>query len=217
MLHDLIAAWFENVEQWGYTGVFLMMALESTIVPIPSEVIMPPAAYWAAQGHMSLGGVILAGAAGSTFGSASTWAFSYVVGRAFLLRYGRWILVSPHHLELAERWLKDFALWGVFFARLLPVVRHLIGFPAGLVRTPFLPFCAVTFVGSFLWCGILSWFGAKTLGSRPDLLTDPSALAEVLRHDLLWFVGLVALLVVAWLGVHLYGRRRPVDDAGSRG
>lgn len=215
-IHDLVAWWFGAVEQWGYIGVFFLMALESTIVPIPSEAIMPPAAYAASQGKMNVWGVVLAGAAGSTFGSASTWWVSLTAGRAFLVRYGKWFRVTEHHLALAEAWVKDFALGGVFFARLLPVVRHLIGFPAGLVRMPFGPFCAVTFVGSFAWCGILSWFSIATLGQRPDLLSDPAALEHVLRHDLLWFIGLVAGLAAGWFGVVLYGRRR-VDGHGGVG
>lgn len=211
--HEFLKIWFEKVEEWGYTGVFVMMALESTIVPIPSEVVMPPAAYWASQGKFSFWGMVLAGAAGSTVGSSATYAFSYWVGRPFLLRWGRYFLVSPHHLDLAERWLKDFALPGVFFARLLPVVRHLIGFPAGLVRVPFIPFAIVTFFGSFLWCWILAWVGAQTIGQRPDLLTDPDALTEVLKHDLLWFVGLVVMLAAGWGFVQWYARRRKLLSA----
>lgn len=208
MFHDFLRWYFERVLEWGYTGVFLMMALESTIVPIPSEVIMPPAAYWAAQGELNIWGVILAGGLGSTFGSALCYGFTYTVGRAFMLRYGKYFLLGPDKLELAERWLADFALTGVFFARLLPVVRHLIGFPAGIVRVPFVPFLVVTFVGSTLWCGILAWFGAATIGEHPELLQDPDALTHVLKGDLLWFVAMVVGLGVAWLGVKLYGKRK---------
>ncbi len=207
MLHDMMVAWFEFTKEWGYTGVFLMMALESTIVPIPSEIIMPPAAYYAAQGDLSLPGVILAGGLGSTFGSALCYGFTWWVGRAFVLRWGRYFLLPPDKLELAERWLADFALVGVFFSRLLPVVRHLIGFPAGLMRVPFLPFCLVTFVGSTLWCAVLGFYGARTIGARPDLLDNPEALSDVVKHDLLWFVLLVVGLVAGWLFVKWYGRR----------
>lgn len=208
MLHDLMRTWFEWSLEWGYAGVFVMMALESTIVPIPSEIIMPPAAYWAEQGRMSLPLVVLAGGLGSTFGSALCYAFTYTVGRAFVARWGRYLLLPPEKLDLAERWLAQYALGGVFFARLLPVVRHLIGFPAGLVRVPFAAFCTVTFVGSTLWCGILSVFGAKTLGRRPDLLQDPAALADVLKHDLLWFVAMIVGLGAGWLFVRRFGVRR---------
>lgn len=207
MFHELMRTWFQWTLDWGYLGVFVMMALESTIVPIPSEIIMPPAAYWAEQGRFSLWGVILAGGLGSTFGSSLCYVFTYTVGRAFVLRYGRYFLLPPERLELAERWLNQYALGGVFFARLLPVVRHLIGFPAGLIRTPFLPFAAVTFVGSTLWCAILGYFGAKTIGRRPDLLEDPAALSHVLKENLLWFVLLVVGLFAGWLFVQWFGRR----------
>lgn len=213
MLHDLMRTWFELSLEWGYAGVFVMMALESTIVPIPSEIIMPPAAYWAAQGRMSLPLVVLAGGLGSTFGSALCYVATYTLGRALVQRWGRYLLLPPEKLDLAERWLSQYALGGVFFARLLPVVRHLIGFPAGLVRVPFVPFALVTFVGSTLWCAILSVFGAKTLGKRPDLLEDPSALAHVLKHDLMWFVGLVVALGAGWLFVQRFGRGRDTADS----
>lgn len=208
MFHDLMKTWFEWSRDAGYAGVFTMMALESTIVPVPSEIIMPPAGYWAAQGKMSLPGVILAGGLGSTFGSSLCYLLTYTLGRAFVLRWGKYFLLPPERLALAEAWLAQFALPGVFLARLLPVVRHLIGFPAGLVRMPFLPFAGVTFVGSTLWCGVLAIFGQKTLGARPDLLEDPSALAHVVKHDLMWFVLLVAGLGAGWLFIKWYQTRK---------
>ena len=208
MLHEFMTTWFDSVRQWGYPGVFAMMALESTIVPIPSEIIMPPAAYWAVQGEFSLWGIVLVGGLGSTFGSSLSYGFTYWLGRAFILRYGRYLLLPPERLALAEAWLAQYALGGVFMARLLPVVRHLIGFPAGLVRTPFVPFMITTFLGSTLWCGVLAFVGARTIGQRPDLLTNADALAEVLRHDLLWFVGLVLALGGGWLFVKWFGSRK---------
>ena len=208
MLHELITWWMTFCRDAGYAGVFGMMALESTIVPIPSEVIMPPAAYWAAQGEMSLWGVVLAGGLGSTFGSSLCYWFTYFLGRAFVVRWGRFFLLPPEKLELAEKWVASYSLGGVFFARLLPVVRHLIGFPAGLVRMPFWPFAGITFLGSTLWSGVLAWFGAATIGKRPDLLQNPDALSEVLKHDLLWFVGLVAALGCGWFFVKWFGGRK---------
>lgn len=207
MLHELIKIWFEWSRQMGYTGVFLMMVLESTIVPVPSEIIMPPAGYWAEQGQMSLWGVILAGGLGSTFGSSLCYWFSYTVGRAVLMRYGKWLLLPPERLEMAERWLAEFALGGIFLSRLLPVVRHLIGFPAGLIRVPFGKFALITFVGSTMWCAILAVFGARTIGQQPSLLDDPQALTQAVKHNLLWFVLLVVGLGAGWFFVRWFGQR----------
>ncbi len=208
MLHDLMKTWFEWSRDAGYAGVFIMMALESTVVPVPSEIIMPPAGYWAAQGKMSLPGVILAGGLGSTFGSSLCYLLTYTLGRAFVARWGRYFLLPPERLVLAETWLAQFALPGVFLARLLPVVRHLIGFPAGLIRMPFAAFATVTFVGSTLWCGVLAVFGHQTLGDRKDLLENPSALAHEIKADLMWFVLLVAGVGAGWLFIKWYSTRK---------
>ncbi len=207
MLHDLIRTWFEWSRDLGYLGVFLMMALESTIIPVPSEIIMPPAGYWAEQGQLSLIGVILAGGFGSTFGSTLCYWFSRTLGRSVLEKYGKMLLLPPERLELAERWLKDFELGGVFFARLLPVVRHLIGFPAGLVRMPLGQFIAVTFVGSTLWCTILAVFGARTIGRQPGLLNDPDALSQAVKDNLMWILLLVVGLGAGWLFVKWFSKR----------
>ena len=206
--HDLLVTWFEWTRANGYLGIFVMMALESTIVPIPSEIIMPPAGYYAAQGEFSLPGVILAGGLGSTFGSSLCYGFTYTLGRAFVLRWGRYMLLPPAKLALAEAWLQQYALPGVFFARLLPVVRHLIGFPAGLVRIPFWKFAVVTFVGSTLWCGILAEFGSRVLS--PALLADPTGLVSLVKDKLLWFVLLVGGLGAGWFFIQWYAKKRVV-------
>jgi membrane protein DedA with SNARE-associated domain len=215
VFHELLKVWFEWSRDMGYAGVFAMMALESTVIPVPSEIIMPPAGYWAEQGKMSIVGVILAGGLGSTFGSSLCYWFSRTLGRSFLMRYGKWMLLPPERLELAERWLAQFALGGVFFSRLLPVVRHLIGFPAGLVRMPFGPFLATTFAGSTLWCAILTIFGARTIGRQPGLINDPEALSQAVKSNLGWFLLLVLGLGAGWMFVQWFGRRSKANSAGS--
>src|SRR5689334_7476170 len=133
MFHELLRTWFQWVEMWGYAGVFILMAMESSIIPVPSEVVLPPAAFWAAQGRMSLAGVILAGTAGSYFGSVlSYWAARWV-GQQVLERYGKYFLMPPEKLRMAERWVNQFGFLGIFAARLFPVVRHLISMPAGVL------------------------------------------------------------------------------------
>lgn len=213
-MHEILKFWFERVADWGYIGVFLLMAIESTIVPIPSEVIVPPAAYWAAQGRFSMVGIVLAGAIGSTLGSSAMYWFARGAGRPFVVAYGRYFLLSPEKLALAEHWLADYALIGIFFARLLPVLRHLIGFPAGLVRVPFAWFALTTFAGSFAWTGVLAWAGAVTIGQHPELLQDPDALSHVVKDELGWFVLFAACLGAALLGVKAYAKRiAPASEA----
>src|SRR3954453_24246543 len=146
MLHELLKTWFYWVEHWGYLGVFLLMAMESSIIPVPSEVVMPPAAFWAAQGKMSLVGVILAGTAGSYFGSAVSYAVSRAVGLPVVEKFGRYVLISPEKIQLAQNWVLRYGPGGIFFARLLPVVRHLISIPAGILKMPFGAFSLFTTV-----------------------------------------------------------------------
>lgn len=187
-----VGVWFQLVHDWGYPGIVLLMALESSIVPIPSEVVIPPAAYWAAQGQFSFAGVVIAGTVGSYLGAAATYWAARWLGRPLLVLYGKYLFCPEDKLNRAERWLARYEAGGVFFARLMPVVRHLIGIPAGLVRMPFGLYSAMTIVGAGLWCWVLAWFGGDLLGSQPDLVQDPSKLVAVLRSRS-WMVGGFAL------------------------
>lgn len=198
MLHDLIVSWFHFVEQWGYTGVFFLMALESSIVPIPSEVVMPPAAFWASQGKMSFWGVVAAGTFGSYFGSIANYYLARWLGAPFLRRYGKYFLMPPEKVQMAEVWVVRHGSVGIFIARLLPVVRHLISIPAGILKMDVLKFSIATTVGAFIWCAILSWFGQQVIGGSPELLNSPTEMVGVLKSKLQWFVAAVVVLGAAY-------------------
>jgi membrane protein DedA with SNARE-associated domain len=211
VFHDLMGVWFRLVHDWGYAGVGLLMAIESTVFPLPSEVVVPPAAYWATQGRMSFWGVVLAATLGSWLGSALSYWVARAVGRPLILRYGKYVFVPEKKWHLAERWINRYSAGGIFFARLLPVVRHLVSLPAGAARMPFGLFTTMTLLGSALWSTVLAWFGAKVLGEEPRLLEDPEALTHVLKEKLLWFVAAAAVLFVLYLAVDLIGRRLKHD------
>src|SRR5258708_18165263 len=162
MLHQLLHTWLGWVENWGYLGVIILMAMESSIFPVPSEVVIPPAAILAASGSgMSLVGVVAAGTFGSWLGSAITYWVALLVGRPLVVRYGKFFFVPPDKLERAERFLRRYEAGGIFFARLLPVIRHLISIPAGIIRMGFLKFSALTTIGAAIWCTVLAWLGGK--------------------------------------------------------
>jgi membrane protein DedA with SNARE-associated domain len=154
----------------GYWLIAGLMALESTFVPIPSETIIPPAAYLArTQGELSFYGVILAGTAGSWGGASLMYWGARWLGRPFVMRFGRYLGLSAPKIELAERWSAHYGWFGVFFSRLLPVIRHLIGIPGGILKLDFRWYAAATLAGSFLWCSVLTWLG-MTVGGHPELL-----------------------------------------------
>jgi len=198
-----ITVWFQWVHDWGYPGIILLMAMESSIIPIPSEIVIPPAAYWASQGRYSMAGVVLAGTLGSYIGATTMYWVARWVGRPLLLRYGRYILCPEHKLLRAERWLARYEVGGLFFARLIPVVRHLIGIPAGIVRMPFGVYSAVTIIGSALWCVVLAWFGSEVLGDHPDLMQDPARLAQVLGERSILIGSFAVALCVLYVVVML--------------
>lgn len=207
MLHELIRVWFGWVEQWGYAGVFLLMAMESTVVPVPSEIVMPPAAFWAAQGKMSFEGVILAGTLGSLLGSVLNYWVSQWMGLPVLQRYGKYFFLSQDKLDLAHRWVSQFGTIGVFIARLLPVVRHLISIPAGILKMPLGRFSLATTLGAGIWCTVLSWFGREVIGGNPELLASPEALSDVIKAKLIWFVVGVVVFAVLYLVMASLKRR----------
>lgn len=147
----------------GWTGVVIAMAIESACIPLPSEIVMPLAGWMLVQAqglspwHTAWAGLI--GAIGCTIGSALTYWFGAKGGRPLLLRYGRYILISPHDIQLADKWFERYGESTAFFSRLMPIVRTFISLPAGVARMNFARFVALTFIGSFLWCWALAFAG----------------------------------------------------------
>lgn len=169
-LHHFADWYLATLSQGGYWLITGLMTLESTLVPIPSEVIIPPAAYLAhTQGQLSIAGVVLAGTAGSWAGATIMYWAARLLGYPVIARYGRYVGLGRAKLDQAERWCTRYGPPGVFFSRLLPVIRHLIGIPTGVLKMDFRIYTLVTLAGSLLWCSVLAWFG-MTLGQHPELL-----------------------------------------------
>jgi membrane protein DedA with SNARE-associated domain len=198
-MHHLLEIWFGWVLRGGYTGIIVLMAMESSIFPVPSEIVIPPAAFLAAQGKLSFAGVVLAGTLGSYLGSAVTYWASRLIGRPLIVKYGRFLLLPPKKLERAEHWLARYEAGGIFFARLLPVVRHLISIPAGIVRMNFGLFSLMTITGSAIWCYILAYLGDKAYRVEPELLTDPEALVRFIHSQSTWILVVVVVLAALYI------------------
>jgi membrane protein DedA with SNARE-associated domain len=204
MMQSLIETWFHWVHEWGYGGVILLMAMESSIFPVPSELVIPPAAILAAHGgSMTLPGVILAGTFGSWLGSAITYWVALAVGRPVVMRFGKFFLMPPEKIERAEIFMRRYGGGGIFFARLLPVIRHLISIPAGILRMGFLKFSALTIVGSALWCAVLAKLGQKVGGQlSPEQMNalktgegvDLAHLIHAVKHEAFWIVAAVVVV-----------------------
>lgn len=188
----------EWVKEWGYWGVIVLMAMESSIFPVPSEVVIPPAAIMASQGIMSFWGVILAGTFGSWLGSAITYWVSRIVGRPIVMKYGKYFFMPPQKVERAEIFLQRYEKGGIFFARLLPVVRHLISIPAGMVKMGFGVFSVITIIGSFVWCSILTWYGYKIGKDNPGMLENPEGLIQAVKNESFGIIVVVALLCLLY-------------------
>jgi len=157
------------ISQAGYPGIVLLMGIESACIPLPSEIIMPFSGYLVYTGRFKLAWVALAGAVGCNVGSLVAYYVGALGGRPLAEKYGRYVLVTRHDLELADRWFARYGDWAVFFARLLPVVRTFIALPAGVARMNFLRFNVYTFLGSLPWCLALAYAGLK-LGERWTIL-----------------------------------------------
>nr|WP_321403371.1 DedA family protein [uncultured Desulfobacter sp.] len=163
MFHQFVAWLANTVGQWGYPGIVMLMALESSFFPFPSEVVIPPAAYLAATGKMNIGMVLLCGTLGSLLGALFNYWISMKFGRPFFEKYGRYLLVSPGSLEKADRFFERHGNISMFIGRLLPGIRQYISLPAGLSRMNMFSFCTATVLGAGLWVSVLAglgyWFG----------------------------------------------------------
>lgn len=174
----------------GYGGIVLLMAIESACIPLPSEIIMPFSGYLVSTGEMNLWLVALAGAVGCVLGSLVAYFAGAWGGRPLVEKYGKYILISYHDLDLADRWFQRYGDITIFIGRLLPVIRTFIAFPAGVARMNLWRFSLYTFIGSFLWSIGLAWVGMK-LGDNWNTL-------GVYFHRFEVAIGIVLFLGIAW-------------------
>ncbi len=163
-IEEQIVLFLQNLFQTiGWAGVVVAMAIESACIPLPSEVVMPLAGWMLIQARgLSVWHTLWAGfygALGCTIGSVITYWVGALGGRPLLEKYGRYVLISRHDIEMADRWFNRYGEHTAFFSRLMPIVRTFISLPAGVARMHFPKFTVLTFVGSFLWCTALAWAG----------------------------------------------------------
>jgi membrane protein DedA with SNARE-associated domain len=177
----------------GYSGIVLLMAIESACIPLPSEIIMPFSGYLVSTGQMNLWLVGLAGAVGCVLGSLVAYWVGSKGGRPLIEKYGRYVLVSPHDLDLADRWFANYGEIIVFVSRLLPAIRTFIAFPAGVARMNLKRFVVYTFAGSLPWCLGLAYVGQK-LGEKWN--QDDTLKTWFHRFD--FVIGIVGVLLAAW-------------------
>jgi membrane protein DedA with SNARE-associated domain len=203
--HEVIKVLQEILPTIGWAGIVFIMALESANIPIPSEVTMPLAGWMLGldKGLGALETVLLAGfigALGCILGSTGSYALGAYGGRPFLEKYGRYIMVNRHDLEKADQWFGRWGDWASFISRLLPIVRTFISFPAGVARVSFWRFSVFTFVGSFIWCGVLAWGGWHFGANWEEILQ--------VTQPLHWPIIIVGLIGFAWYVWHHVRRGR---------
>jgi membrane protein DedA with SNARE-associated domain len=203
---EALAVWTTGViSSMGYGGIVLLMAIESACIPLPSEIIMPFAGYLVLKGEMTLHGAALAGAIGCVVGSIPAYYLGQYGGRPLIERYGKYILLSHKELDLADRLFARWGEWVVFAARLLPVIRTFIAFPAGVSRMHMGKFIVYTFAGSYPWCLGLAWVG-RWAGEQWQ--TNPTVKAIYKQFEIVIVVAIVA--AVAWFVWHkLREARKP--------
>lgn len=179
-----------SISTLGYAGIAAMMAIESACIPLPSEIIMPFSGFLVSQGRFTIFGCALAGAIGCVIGSILAYVVGRYGGRQFIWKYGKYILISHHDVEMADRWFDKHGQFVVFFSRLLPVIRTFISLPAGISKMRFIPFVIYTFAGSLPWCYFLAYLGFK-LGDHWDTL-------GVYFHRFDTVIGIIILAGAIW-------------------
>lgn len=192
MIHDLMLMLVDGIGALGYPGIFLLMAMESSLIPVPSELVMPPAGYLAYQGLMNPWIAIMAGTIGSLAGAYTNYYGAHYLGRPLILKYGKYVLIPPDKFQKVERFFLRHGEISTFIGRLLPVVRHLISIPAGFSGMNHLRFSTYTLLGAFIWCSILTWIG-YAIGQNQELIMAYS------KQAVIWAIAASCLLVVAYI------------------
>jgi len=198
---DSLAQFVHHVVRYfGYPGVFTLIVLESTLLPIPSEVVMPLAGAMAARGEFSLPVILIINSAAALLGSGISYWFGAVGGKPLLSRYGKYLLIRAKDIERTESYFARHGKATILIGRFLPVVRHIISVPAGIARMPLVPFFTQTFIGSTIWGSVLIFIGYE-LGARWETVAT-----KIKRVDLL--IGVVILAGLLALTIRFVVRRR---------
>jgi len=197
MIHTLIKWLLDTIGAMGYPGILLLMAMESSIIPVPSELVMPPAGYLAFQGKMNMGLAILCGTVGSLVGAYANYFVSHYLGRPLIIKYGKYVLIPPDKFEKVEQFFLKHGEISTFIGRLLPVIRHLISIPAGLAGMNHLKFSLYTLLGAGIWCTVLTLIG-YFIGENEKLIMQYS------HKALLW----VLLFCAALIAIYVWRQRR---------
>jgi len=179
-----------TINSMGYAGIALLMAIESACIPLPSEVILPFSGYLVAQGVFNIHLVALAGAIGCVLGSIVAYYAGAWGGRAWIMKYGKYVLISRHDMDMADRWFERHGEITVFVARLLPVIRTFIALPAGIAKMRMSTFIIYTFVGSYIWSWALAWVGYR--------MGQNWASIRVYFHKFDFAIGAVIVIGAAW-------------------
>ena len=196
-MHAMVNWLVETIGALGYPGIFALMAMESSIIPVPSELVMPPAGYLAQQGQMNMAIVILCGTLGSLVGAYANYYAAHYLGRPLLLKYGKYVWITEEKFAKVETFFKNHGEVSTFIGRLLPVVRHLISLPAGLAGMNHWKFSLYTLLGAGIWVTVLSYIG-YFIGANREL---------IMRYSHQALIGAVALSVLIAV-VYIWNHRR---------
>ncbi len=199
-MQTLITWLLATIGAMGYPGIFILMAMESSVIPVPSELIMPPAGYLAHDGQMNMALAILCGTVGSLAGAYANYFAARYLGRPLILRYGRYVGISAGKFAQVETFFQRHGEISTFIGRLLPVVRHLISLPAGLAGMNHLKFSLYTLFGAGIWVTVLTWIG-YFIGKNQELIMKYS-------HQALIAVVLLSALLIA-----IYLKLQPKKEA----
>jgi membrane protein DedA with SNARE-associated domain len=215
MLEQFLTWLVETIGRLGYPGIVVLMAVESSVIPLPSELVMPPAGYLAALGRMNAALALGSAVCGGLLGSYANYWVASRVGRWVFVRYGRWVLVSERSLERSERFFARHGPIAVFVSRLFPVLRHLVSIPAGIARMPLGLFFLYTGVGAGLWAAILMAIG-WVIAKEGSALSRDQVYAYSHRVVLV-LIPVVALLIAGYVVWHRRRRSRAAAAEAGKG
>ena len=196
-MHAFLEWLIDTIGTLGYPGIFFLMFIESTFVPLPSELVIPPAGYLISQNQMSWTGVILSGTAGSLLGALFNYSIAVYLGRPFILRYGKYFGISQKHFVKGEKFFLNHGNISTFIGRLILGIRHYISFPAGLCRMNLGKFCFYTSAGACIWVIVLAYIGYFVGNNRERI-------AETARH----WSGIIAIVCAVVVTAYIIWHRR---------